>query len=100
MFVCALPAKTLRVKRMKTPYIIKSFMNCNTQFVVYYIWCACTKGYVGRTIRPLKQRISEHTRLIKNGDIKHPVSRHCLQCSPGGLKPFHFVAIEHVPLPV
>lgn len=40
-------------------YDIKSFINCNTMFVVYRLSCTCGCFYIGRTKRRLKHRVSE-----------------------------------------
>lgn len=55
---------------------IKSFINCNTWFVVYVITCtSCPIQYVGRTTRKLRDRLYDHLYDI---DRNHPtnIARH------------------------
>ena len=57
-------------------HVIRDFIGCHTEAVVYVLQCSCNLQYVGRTKRALKVRISEHVENIINGFPKHSVSRH------------------------
>lgn len=57
-------------------YSIKSRISCKTKFVVYLLKCPCGLFYIGKTIRELKTRISEHKSSIRNRDVKSSVARH------------------------
>ncbi|MEE6473445.1 hypothetical protein FKM82_010031 [Ascaphus truei] len=81
----------------KKSFYIKSFINCNSSFVIYILFCGCDQRYIGRTIRPLKVRIAEHVRLIKKKDLIHPVPRHFSLCPKGGINNFSYAALEHIP---
>ena len=62
------PLRTLRqiLVHPKDPVPIKE-----RNGVVYSIPCVeCSSVYIGQTGRSLKQRISEHRRALKNGDIQ------------------------------
>lgn len=56
----------------------KSFSNCNTPGVIYYLECKCGKGYVGSTVRPLKVRVLEHISRVRNRVTKAPLTHHFL----------------------
>lgn len=60
-------------------YTIKDFYNCSSEYVVYCLTCPCGLFYVGRTIRPLRQRFGEHRRFIEKGWDKHSVPLHFLK---------------------
>ena len=78
-------------------YTFKEFYNCGSDFVIYALACPCNLLYVGRTIRPLRQRFGEHRRKIEAGKDKHSVPRHFLEChqkSTNGLKVW---VIEQIP---
>lgn len=57
-------------------YTINTFINCNTKFVVYYILYVCKQIYVGSTIRPVKEKIQEHIRAIRNANKDYPLAIH------------------------
>ncbi len=44
--------------------------------VIYLLRCPCGLCYVGKTSRPLKNRISEHRCAIRHRDPKSPVAQH------------------------
>lgn len=51
--------------------------------------------YVGSTIRPLRVRISEHMRAIKQNDIRYPIAEHIHNSEKQGLnQTFTFLGIE------
>lgn len=78
-------------------YICNEFYNCGSDFVIYALICPCQLLYIGRTIRPLRQRFGEHRRKIEGGRDKHSVPRHFLKChnkSTLGLKVW---VIEQIP---
>ncbi|XP_069493449.1 uncharacterized protein [Ambystoma mexicanum] len=68
--------KTTVIKPNGTNFTIQQLINCNSQFVIYIIQCACKKLYIGSTIRKLKTRISEHIRAITNRDTRSPIANH------------------------
>ena len=57
-------------------YPLKDFYNCSSEFVVYGLSCPCGLLYIGRTIRPLRERFGEHRRNIEGGTDPHSVPRH------------------------
>lgn len=86
---------------------IKQFINCGTSYVVYGLICPCGLLYVGRTIRPLRTRFSEHKCSIINSNTYHQsknkkchsysVPRHFREChnsNPTGIKVFGIEAIK------
>lgn len=53
------------------PREIKKFINCNSDYCVYVIVNPCNLLYVGSMIFPIKKRILEHQRAIRNGDLSY-----------------------------
>lgn len=59
--------------------------------------CPCDKIYIGKTTRPLKQRISEHKSSIRRKDENYPVACHFNDLSHP-LSSLRFQGIEQVTL--
>ena len=57
-------------------YAVKGRITCKTKYVVYLLKCPCGLCYVGKTIREIKTRFSEHKSSIRNNDEKSSVARH------------------------
>lgn len=57
---------------------IKPFITCSTLGVVYLLQYPCGLQYIGRTKRPLQDRLNEHITNIKSGFKNHSVSKHYL----------------------
>lgn len=69
--------------------------NCNTKNLVYVASCtACEAFYVGKTIRRLRDRISEHVRSIRKKDIHNALYLHTTTCS--NFKKFVFFVVDRV----
>ena len=50
---------------------------CNSSNLIYCLTCStCEKQYVGMTKRKLKQRLYEHLRNIRQGNLNDPIGRH------------------------
>ncbi|MEE6516180.1 hypothetical protein FKM82_025431 [Ascaphus truei] len=92
----ATPIKHILNVNTKRTHTLNSLMTCNTKFVIYLLRCTCGSSYVGRTIRPLRERIVEHVRTIRNKDVRYPVARHFSKCQSGSLQNFSFSALEHI----
>lgn len=60
-------------------YKIDSLITCTSTKVIYLLQCPCQMSYVGKTIRSLKTRLSEHKSAIRRGDITSPVARHFME---------------------
>ncbi len=69
-----------------------------SKHVVYLIWCPCGLGYVGKTSRQLKQRISEHKSSIRRKDVNYPVVAHFLALNHD-VSTLQFCGIERVNVP-
>lgn len=54
------------------------FITYSTPYVVYGLTCLCDKLYMGRTIRPLRERFHEHRLSVKKGYPHLSVSCHFL----------------------
>ena len=54
---------------------------CNSSNLIYCLtWSTCEKQYVGMTKRKLKQRLYEHLRNIRQGNLNDPIGRHLAKC--------------------
>ncbi len=79
-------------------YRINSVITCVSTHVVYLIRCPCGLGYVGKTSRQLKQRISEHKISIRRKDVNYPVAAHFLALNHD-VSTLCFCGIEGVNVP-
>ena len=77
---------------------VKGIITCTTQNVVYLLKCPCGLGYVGKTTRALKTRISEHRSSIRNQDPKSPVAMHFMSAKHN-VASLKYQGIEHVKCP-
>lgn len=77
---------------------VRGVITCNTTYVVYLIKCPCGLGYVGRTCRPLRTRISEHRSNIRCGDERNPVAAHFKQAGHS-ISSLRYIGIEKVNRP-
>lgn len=71
-------------------YPIKQYINCNSTYVVYKIWCsACNKIYIGCTCRKLRVRTLEHLNNMSNPANKNNsyIARHFIETRPPRFKP-------------
>jgi len=74
-------------------------ITCVSTHVVYLIRCPCGLGYVGKTSRQLKQRISEHKSLIRRKDTNYPVATNFLTFNHD-VSSLWFCGIEKVSMPL
>lgn len=63
--------------------------------VVYLIQCPCDLGYVGKTLRQHKQRISEHKSSIRRDDVNYPFAAYILALNHD-VSTLRFCGIERV----
>ncbi|OCT96677.1 hypothetical protein XELAEV_18008889mg, partial [Xenopus laevis] len=54
---------------------IKGFYTCASTHVEYSLKCPCGKIYVGKTIRCIRDRLTEHKSAIRN-KLNQPVAKH------------------------
>ncbi len=57
-------------------YPIKSFINCNSSYVVYRLECECGHFYIGQTKRKLRLRVAEHKYAIRVKNMLYQMARH------------------------
>ncbi|KAK6477891.1 hypothetical protein HHUSO_G21543, partial [Huso huso] len=77
---------------------VRGRITCVTKFVVYLLKCPCGLCYVGKTIRELKTRRSEHKSAIRNNEIRSAVERHFNE-QQHSVCTFRFMRIEVVHTP-
>lgn len=63
----------------KQSFEIMDCITCSTLYVWYHLICPCNKIYVGRTIRPLRERFREHRLSLEKGVPQFNVSEHFLK---------------------
>ncbi|OCT99760.1 hypothetical protein XELAEV_18005541mg [Xenopus laevis] len=73
------PSKTFSGRLNRRIYNINFYANCGTCNIVYLITCYCGLQYVGKTIRPLRKRVSEHLGSVTRGDCSSAVSKHLIE---------------------
>ncbi|OCT56125.1 hypothetical protein XELAEV_18001963mg [Xenopus laevis] len=73
------PSKTFRGRLDRRTFNINFYANCGTCNIVYLITCNCGLQYVGKTIRPLRKRVSEHLGSVTRGDCSSAVSKHLIE---------------------
>ena len=70
----------------KREYIAKYNISCQSSNLIYCIHCTrCNTQYVGQTMRPLADRLTEHFRSIRQRSRLHSVSRHFNEHDHDGL---------------
>lgn len=82
---------------------IKSYINCNTKYVIYLISCTeCNIQYVGCTKNALKIRIRRHLSDVNKAMALNvsSASRHFQQVHNNNLTSFKFMGIERVSRPI
>ncbi len=80
---------------MAKTFKIRGTISCKTANVIYLLRCPCGLCYVGKTSRPLKNRISEHRCAIRHRDPKSPVAQHFAN-SRHSVSTLQYIGIEVV----
>ncbi len=75
-------------------YPIKSFINCNSSYVVYRLECECGHFYVGQTKRKLRLRVAEHKYAIRVKNLFHLFHNEVGHVTESSLK---VIGIESIP---
>ena len=79
-------------------YKIRGVISCTTPNIIYMIKCVCGLAYIGKTLRSLKTRISEHRSDIRTKDFRNPVAVHFHQAQHC-ISSLKYIGIERVTLP-
>lgn len=97
---------TFQHPHLGTPYTIKEFFSCNTEFCVYLLKCPCSMYYVGKTTGPFKRRFQKHRSDVKiqkqkfdkdgSMDLDKPVAVHFIKQNHQ-VHEMKGMVIEHVP---
>ena len=76
---------------------INCSVNCTTPNVIYLITCTkCKDQYIGQTGRPVKERMKEHLRYIKNKMLTEPTGLH-FNLPGHDMSMFTFTVLEKCP---
>ncbi len=78
-------------------YPIKSFINCNSSYVVYRLECECGHFYVGQTKRKLRLRVAEHKYAIRVKNMLYPMARHYNEVGHVTESSLKVIGIESIP---
>ncbi|OCU00954.1 hypothetical protein XELAEV_18006734mg [Xenopus laevis] len=70
------------------------YICCTTTHVVYLFTCHCGSKYVGKTTRPLKRRIYEHLRDVKNCNLMSSIAKHIYCLHDGKYAGSYFQGID------
>lgn len=82
----------------KEQYKLKHYMTCNSDWVIYVMWCPCELLYVGETKCEFKTRIANHRYTIRKKRTDLPVPKHFCELGHSE-KDIRFMLLEHIPLP-
>lgn len=80
----------------KQEFKLKSHITCDTQYVIYLLYCTRGKQYIGKTIKHLRNCVNKHRNNIKRGFQLHSVSKHCWEQHRGENNPIRIIPIEHI----
>lgn len=70
---------------------------CQSVYVVYFVHCPCSLHYIGRTIRSVKIRLSEHASRLRQRIDTAPMVAHCIAHNHV-FEDLVWTVIDHVPL--
>lgn len=90
----ALPRVTFASESQNLSFPIPFNLSCASTHCIYLIRCSrCNFSYVGQSSNPVRQRISEHLRDIRNSTTTTAVANHFRQ-DPCSLSSFTFFAFD------
>ena len=92
-----LPCKSFIDFKTQRKYIIKDFINCSSDHIVYRISCSCPGiFYIGRTKRRLRDRLAEHKYAIRTKNFDYPIARHFAEVHNSNDSALRIIGIEHI----
>ena len=74
--VCPYTRNTKSFKHHEIDIELRSATNCNTNNVVYCIWCPCGQIYIGQTTQCVSALICEHRNRIRCNVVNAPLVSH------------------------
>ncbi|OCT80131.1 hypothetical protein XELAEV_18026941mg [Xenopus laevis] len=77
-------------------YDMHHYICCTTTYVVYLFTCHCGSMYVGKMIRPLKRRIYEHLRDVKDCNLMSSIAKHIFCVHNGKYAGSYSQGIDHL----
>ena len=78
-------------------YLVRSFANCNSTYVVYRLQCECGCFYIGRTKRRLRDRFAEHKNAVRIGNPNYPMAEHYKTAGHSNPNNLKVMVIEVIP---
>ncbi|XP_041432150.1 uncharacterized protein LOC121397930 [Xenopus laevis] len=100
---CSQCSSVIRTDTFTHPHSGKKFSiqghhTCNSEYVVYMLKCPCGLAYIGETIQPIRDRISQHKSTIRKEVVKLPVPAH-FKMARHSAASLRFLVIESVAPP-
>lgn len=99
---CSFCATTLSGVEWQHPQTFRSYQrhwdtSCQSTHVVYKLLCPCALIYIGRTIRPVRIRLSEHASRLRQKTLTAPIVQHCLD-KGHCFADLHWTVIDQIPV--
>ncbi|XP_041447426.1 uncharacterized protein LOC121403682 [Xenopus laevis] len=77
---------------------LRGHFTCDTEYVVYMLKCPCGLAYVGETVQPIRDRISQHKSTIRKEVLKLPVPAH-FHSARHSMATLRFLVLESIAPP-
>lgn len=96
---CGYMLKGEKCKHTKTGriYKINFYLTCNSNHIIYLLWCPCQQLYVGETRNDIKTRLNQHCYSIRKKRMDLPVSKHFVEANHSE-QDLKFMIIDHIPV--
>lgn len=78
--------------------MIKQYMTCDTEWVIYALWCPCNLVYIGETKCDFRTRLNNHPYTKRKGRTDLPVSKYFLDLQHNE-RDIRYMLLEHIPQP-
>ncbi|CAJ0967736.1 unnamed protein product, partial [Ranitomeya imitator] len=76
---------------------IHSFYSCDSTYVIYFIKCPCSLGYVGGTTQHIQDRISQHKSTIRCKRVMLPIPAHFVAHN-NNISQLRYQIIDSIPM--
>lgn len=93
---CRYLCKGQELRMGRQYHVVKDFITCRSNFVVYVMFCECGFYYVGKTIRPLYKRIREHIYSLKSGKGAPRFIAHMREAHAGSVSGLKFTSVQRI----
>ncbi len=80
----------------KKTYLIRSFINCKSTYVIYRLQCPCNCFYVGQTKRRLQDKLWDHKNAIRTRNKDYPMAVHYASVHDSNPSTLRIIGLEVV----